>query len=45
MNILDCVTYFDEDTILEIRLNVLYEYVTKFIITEGGYDLEGTKEN
>ena len=43
MNILDCVTYFDEETILEIRLNILYEYVTKFIITEGAYDHRGNK--
>ena len=43
MNILDCVTYFDEETILEIRLNVLYKYVTKFIITEGAYDHRGNR--
>ena len=38
MNILDCVTYFDEDTILDLRFNILYEHVTKFIITEGEYE-------
>lgn len=43
MNILDCVTYFDEETILEIRLNVLYDHVTKFVITEGAYDHRGKK--
>ena len=43
MNILDCVTYFDEETILEIRLNILNDYVTKFIITEGEYDHRGNK--
>ena len=43
MNILDCVTYFDEDTILDLRLNILYEHVTKFIITEGEYDHRGRK--
>jgi len=43
MNILDCVTYFDEDTILDLRFNILYEHVTKFIITEGEYDHRGRK--
>ena len=43
MNILDCVTYFDEDTILDLRFNILYEHVTKFIITEGEYDHRGNK--
>ena len=43
MNILDCVTFFDEDVILELRLNILYDQVTKFIITEGEYDHRGNK--
>ncbi len=43
MNILDCVTYFDEEIILNLRLNILYEHVSKFIITEGAYDHRGNK--
>ena len=43
MNILDCVTYFDEELILELRLNILYEHVDRFIITEGKYDHRGNK--
>ena len=43
MNILDCVTYFDEEVILKLRLNILYDHVTKFIITEGEYDHRGNK--
>ncbi len=43
MNILDCVTYFDEDIILDLRLNILKDHVTKFIITEGMYDHRGNK--
>ena len=43
MNILDCVTYFDEELILELRLNILYEHVDKFIITEGKYDHRGNE--
>ena len=45
MNIIDCVTYFDEQTLLEMRLNILDDYVTKFIITEGGYDHRGNKRS
>ena len=43
MNILDCVTYFDEELILDLRLNILYEHVDRFIITEGKYDHRGNK--
>ena len=34
MRIFDCFTYYDEDMLLELRLNVLYPYVDKFIIIE-----------
>ena len=40
MKIYDCITYFDEDLILELRLNILYDYVDKFIISEGTYNHE-----
>ncbi len=43
MNILDCVTYFDEDVVLDLRLNILDDFVNKFIITEGEYDHRGNK--
>ena len=29
--------YFDEDMILDIRMNILSKYVKKFIITESTY--------
>ena len=32
MNIYDCFMYFDEDLLLDLRLNVLNKYVKKFII-------------
>ena len=32
--IYDCFTFFNEYTILDIRLNTLYDYVDKFIIVE-----------
>ena len=33
-NLYDCFMYFDEDLILDIRLNTLDKYVDKFIIAE-----------
>ena len=43
MKIYDCITYFDEDVILKIRLNVLYNIVDKFIISEGAFNHRGLK--
>ena len=37
MNIYDCFMYFDEDLLLDLRLNVLNKYVKKFIITESTF--------
>ncbi len=34
MNIYDCFMYFDEDLLLDLRLNILDKYVKKFVITE-----------
>ena len=41
MKIFDCFMYFNEDLILEIRLNELYKYVEKFIIIESNYTHSG----
>ena len=38
MKVFDCFMYFDEDLILDIRLNTLNQYVDKFIIVEAGED-------
>ena len=35
MKIFDCFSYWDEDLLLEIRLNILNDYVDYFIIVEG----------
>ena len=43
MKIYDCFTYFDEDLILDIRLNTLNQYVHKFIVTEAIYIHKGVK--
>ena len=45
MNIYDCFMYFDEDLLLDIRLNTLNKYVKKFIITEATYTHNGAKKN
>ncbi len=37
MNIYDCFMYFDEDLLLDLRLNILSKYVKKFVITESTF--------
>jgi beta-1,4-mannosyl-glycoprotein beta-1,4-N-acetylglucosaminyltransferase len=44
MNIYDCFMYFDEDLLLDLRLNTLSKYVKKFIITEATYTHNGSKK-
>jgi len=43
MKIIDCFMYFDEDLLLEIRLNTLYNYVDKFVIVEANLDHAGNE--
>ena len=45
MKIFDCFMYFDEDIVLDVRLNLLNEYVDKFIIVESRFDHRGEKRN
>ena len=44
MNIYDCFMYFDEDLLLDIRLNTLNNYVSKFVITEAKYTHNGSEK-
>ena len=44
MNIYDCFMYFDEDLLLDLRLNILDRYVSKFVITEATYTHNGQKK-
>ena len=44
MNIYDCFMYYDEDLLLDIRLNVLNKYVKKFVITEATYTHNGSRK-
>ena len=45
MKLLDCFMYFDEDLVLDIRLNTLHKDVDKFIISEATRDHGGKKRN
>ncbi len=44
MKLVDCFMYFDEDLVLEIRLNTLNELVDKFIIAEATRDHAGREK-
>ncbi|MDA9092182.1 hypothetical protein N9J56_02705 [Pelagibacteraceae bacterium] len=41
MKIFDCFMYYDEDLILDLRLNLLNNYVDEFIIVESSYTHSG----
>ena len=43
MNIYDCFMYFDEDLILDIRLNTLDKFVDYFVIVESTSTHSGEK--
>ena len=44
MRIIDCFMYFDEDLVLDIRLNTLSKYVSNFLICEASYNHSGSKK-
>jgi beta-1,4-mannosyl-glycoprotein beta-1,4-N-acetylglucosaminyltransferase len=41
MKIYDCFIYFDEDLLLDVRLNILDQYVDKFVIVESKFSHSG----
>ena len=43
MKIFDCFMYFDEEIVLDLRLNTLNEYVDYFIIVESSFTHKGDK--
>ena len=45
MKVFDCFMYFDEDLILDIRLNVLNKYVDYFVIVESKFNHKGEKRS
>jgi len=45
MAIYDCFQFFNENLILDIRLNILNEKVDYFVISECVYDHQGKKRS
>ena len=45
MKIFDCFMFYDEDLLLELRLNYLNKYVDYFVISEARYNHKGEKKN
>ena len=43
MKIFDCFMYFDEEVVLDLRLNTLNEYVDYFVIVESLFNHKGEK--
>ena len=44
MKLYDCFIYFNEEHILDLRLNVLDKYVDKFVIAEATRDHSGKEK-
>ena len=42
--IYDCITFFDENLMLEVRFNILNKFVDKFIIVEAKFSHSGEKK-
>ena len=45
MKIFDCFMYFDEETVLELRLNILSKYIDYFVIVESSFTHKGDKRD
>ena len=43
MKIFDCFMYFDEDVVLDVRLNFLDKFVDKFVIIESEFNHKGER--
>ena len=44
MKIFDCTTYYDEELILDLRFNMLNQYVDKFVICEAKFSHAGKEK-
>ena len=44
MKIYDCFMFFDEEMLLDLRLNIMDQYIDKFVITEATYLHSGKKK-
>tara|TARA_B100001540_G_scaffold301917_1_gene308907 strand:- start:1712 stop:2536 length:825 start_codon:yes stop_codon:yes gene_type:complete len=45
MKIFDCFSYWDEDLLLELRLNILDDYIDYFVIVEGNKTWQNNPKN
>ena len=45
MQIFDCTTFFDEKMMMDIRFNILNEYVSKFVVVESHFSHSGKKKD
>ena len=45
MSIYDCFSYWDEDLLLDLRLNILDKYVDYFVIVEGNKTWQNNPKN
>ena len=45
MRIVDSFMFFDESMLLDLRLNILDKYVSKFVICESTFNHNGVKKN
>jgi beta-1,4-mannosyl-glycoprotein beta-1,4-N-acetylglucosaminyltransferase len=45
MKIFDCFMYFDEEIVLDLRLNILNEYVDYFVVVESLFTHKGDKRD
>jgi len=45
MKIYDCFTYYNEDMILKLRLETLWDYVDYFVIVEANFTHSGKDKN
>ena len=44
MKVFDCITYFDEPMLFEVRLNILDKYVDEFIVAEANFTHSGYRK-
>ena len=44
MKVFDCITYFNEPMLFEVRLNILDKYVDEFIVAEANFTHSGYKK-
>ena len=45
MKIIDCITYFNEPLLFELRLNILDKFVDEFVVCEATFTHSGKKKN